>query len=92
MTRNKLNQCKRVLRQMRTLLNILLIGLSLFYSKITQLIYSETDLDQSDADIKVKVLKKNLASRQKEAKRLKAQLSSTIDKDDVSSGKLLTTF
>ena len=77
---------------MRTLLNIPLIGLSLFHSRNIQCIYSETDLDQSDADIKVKVLKKNLASRQKEAKRLKAQLSSTIDKDDVSSGNFSCVF
>ena len=48
--------------------------------------YSETDLDHSDADIKVKVLKQKLASRQKEAKRLRAQLDSSVDKDDISSG------
>ena len=48
--------------------------------------YSETDLDHSDADIKVKVLKQKLVSRQKEAKRLRAQLDSSVDKDDISSG------
>lgn len=68
---------------MKILHNIRLIGWFIFFEifKIKKKI-SETDLDQSDADIKVRVLKDKLKDKQKEARRLRAQLGSSLDRCD----------